>query len=142
MEQKIMKLDNEDKAVQKNVDELFGRIFEGFKPVAYYDENLDCVRVLVRDCSITETRINENLTLLEDNYPEKRQARYVGFTIKGAKHFCIKNGLTTAGPITVSEILTAMVDHNPEIVVDIAVSIALPILEESDIDKIEFSEAA
>ena len=137
-----MKLNDEDKAVQKNVDELFRGVFEKFNPVAYYDENLDCVRVLVRDCSITETRINENLTLLEDNYPEKGEARYVGFSIKGAKHFCIKNGLPTTGPITVSGILTAMLDQHPETVVDIAVSIALPILEESDIDKIEFSEAA
>src|SRR5262245_32036706 len=38
-----------------------------FKPFVIFDERLDCIRVVARDCSVTEIRINTLLTVLEDN---------------------------------------------------------------------------
>ena len=61
-----------------------------FRPCAFFDEPLDCIRVMTRDCSVTETRVSDLMTVLEDNYydPGSGGKRFVGFTIKGAKHFC------------------------------------------------------
>lgn len=57
-----------------------------FNPHAYYDKQLDCIRVYVRDCSTTEKRVSEIFTLLEDNYPEEKQTKFAGLTIKGVSH--------------------------------------------------------
>lgn len=40
-----------------------------FKPVAYFDSHADCIRIELRDCSFTEERISQPVTLLEDNHP-------------------------------------------------------------------------
>ena len=69
------------------VGDLFGEYKPNpFRPMAYYDKHLDCIRVEIRDCSITEHRCGEILTVLEDNHPENDQGKYVGFTIKGVGH--------------------------------------------------------
>jgi hypothetical protein len=55
-----------------------------FRPFAVFDAPLDCIRVGWRDCSVTEIRINDLLTVLEANYPSVPGAsEIVGFSIKG-----------------------------------------------------------
>ena len=93
-----------------------------FKPFAMFDEPLDCIRVIVRECSITETRINSLLTVLEDNYPEPEQQKYVGFTIKGARHFCISQKLPSSGAVSLTAILDQILKTFPEPVVDLCVN--------------------
>ena len=53
-----------------------------FKPFAYYDQSLDCIRVVVEDCGACEFRINEWLTVLHSTDPESPPAP-IGFTMKG-----------------------------------------------------------
>ena len=75
--------------IASNVRSAFESRGSDFRPCAYFDDRLDCIRVVIKDCSVLETRINPVLTLLEDNYyaESKGSPRYVGFTIKGASHF-------------------------------------------------------
>jgi hypothetical protein len=56
-----------------------------FRPVAYFDKHMDCIRVLTHDRSVTEHRINEFYTLYETNFPGPFDPKYVGFTIKGIR---------------------------------------------------------
>lgn len=65
-----------------------------FQPIAYYDEHLDLIRVVLRDCSVLETRVNKMFTLLHDNSPQKGQSRCMGFVIKGARHLLDEWGMS------------------------------------------------
>src|SRR5688572_14521534 len=111
---------SEDIAVKtRQIEEKIRHFFNkadliSFRPFVVFDEQLDCIRVVARDCSVTETRINELLTVLEDNYPEADQTKYVGFTIKGAKHFCITHKIYVVGPVSVSTILDKILKTFPE----------------------------
>ena len=87
---------------------------QAFEPLAYYDKHMDCIRVIVRDCSITEHRINEMFTLMEDNHPTQGQHRYVGFTIKGIRHLFDQLNLPLDGVLRVSDILQKIVRENPD----------------------------
>lgn len=84
-----------------SVREAFGERY-GFRPCALFDEKLDCIRVIARDCSVTEIRIDEALTVLESNV----NGKYVGFTIKGAKHFCKRHNLPLVGPVKLADLWT------------------------------------
>lgn len=79
-----------------------------FRPCAWFDERLDCIRVVARDCSILERRFDGRFTVLEDNYPESGQFKVVGFTIKGARHFCESHGLDLSTPIRMAALLDAI----------------------------------
>lgn len=80
--------------VREEIQKLFPEMtFEVFKPFAAYNKRLDSIWVLTKDCSVTEVRISDMLTLLEDNYPEKEEEKYVGFVIAGARGFCLRFGL-------------------------------------------------
>ena len=80
-----------------------------FRPYAVFDEPLDCIRVVVRDCSVTEIRINDALTVLEANYPEVQDAsEIVGFTIKGVAHLCQTHGISATAPWRVADFLDAV----------------------------------
>jgi len=134
----------------KNADEIRAQVQSAlaehggtFRPCAYFDVRLDCIRVVTRDCSIMETRINEVLTVLEDNYyQESNQRRYIGFTIKGAAHFCKERGLDISVPIDISELLDAILASFPSKMVELAVDgIARPIVEDERIDQVDLSGA-
>lgn len=123
MSEKLEKID-------RNVKDAFGEGWKGFRPCAYFDERLDCIRVVTRDCSVLETRINPVLTLLEDNYhSESKGKRYVGFTIKGASHFCHQRGISLAAPVNIGKLLDAIAAQFPDTLVQLAVEIAKPIVQ-------------
>jgi hypothetical protein len=118
------------------------RNHDEFRPFVVFDAQLDCVRVVARDCSVTERRVNEILTVLEDNYyAAARGKQYVGFTIKGAKHFCQEQGFTLSTPVRLTEILDRILATFPEVAVRLAVdAIARPLVEETpEIQKIDLS---
>ena len=100
-------MEQTDKArVTALVTDFFGGTVPPFRPCAYFDEPLDCIRVIARDCSISEIRVNPILTILEDNYTASQgRDLYVGFTIKGARHFCQERGIDLSVPVKVSELL-------------------------------------
>ncbi len=113
-----------------------------FRPFALFDASLDCIRVVIRDCSATEVRVNERITILEDQYYSPARGRkYVGFTIKGAKHFCHEQGLSLDYPIRLTEILDRIVAMFPDLAVRLAVNaIARPMVEETPgVEKIDLS---
>lgn len=106
---------NEMKEIETKVRSVFGnKPVPAFHPLAYYDSSLDCIRVVIRDCSFTEQRIDGIFTVLLDNYPEGDEQPYVGFTIKGAQHLCARLGLPTSGVIKVSDLLNRIVESYPE----------------------------
>ena len=125
------------------VREVFAVQSSEFRPCAFFDVRLDCIRVIARDCSVLETRINETLTVLEDNYyQESGQNQYVGFTIKGARHFCNQNGFDLSYPINVSALLDALLKRFPDLAVQFFVNgIARPLLKETKIDRVDVSGA-
>ncbi|MBI4155868.1 MAG: hypothetical protein HY507_01380 [Candidatus Zambryskibacteria bacterium] len=125
----------------REIREVFDKNPRPFKPVAYYDEPLDAIRVITADCSFTEVQIASNnyLTLFERNHVEEGQARYVGFTIEGARRLCREHGLKSRGLVNVSGILAflSLIEKDGRAKGAIR-EIALPILEDNHIDNVEF----
>jgi hypothetical protein len=59
-------LEDEEKAVSQDdaINLPDGLKIAEFRPIAYFDRNMDCIRVLTHDCSVTEHRISEYFTVL------------------------------------------------------------------------------
>lgn len=120
------------------VDSIEGKEVAEFKPLIYYDEGLDCVRVVVRDCSVVERRVNTFLTIYEDNYPVPNEEPYVGFSLKGVKHFLVEHELPIKTTVPVVELLDQMIKAFPEDVVELIInSIAKPILSKTESPSVE-----
>lgn len=116
-----------------------------FTPLAYYDKHMDCIRVQIRDCSITETRVNDLLTILEDNYPEQGQRKYVGFTFKGVSHIFKQLHLPLEGVLKVTDLFNKIVAVYPELLVWSVAREAIRQVEPTMIDtelQVNFAEAA
>jgi hypothetical protein len=118
-----------------------------FSPSAFYDPYLDCIRIVARDCSALEERIGDRITVLVDPYHPRPgapqgQQEYVGFTIKGARHFCKQHNIPT-GTISVTEILDRFLQTCPDEAVQFIVQhIAKPLVEKGKIMEIELPELA
>jgi hypothetical protein len=127
--------------VSEMVRATFGGASGEFRPCAFFDDRLDCIRVIARDCSVMETRINQSLTVLEDNYyRESDLKQYVGFTIKGARHFCYEHGFDLNSPIDISKLLDAVLKAFPELAVELFINgIARPLVKEEKIERVEVS---
>jgi hypothetical protein len=115
-----------------------------FRPCAFFDDRLDCIRVIARDCSVCEERVNNRLTVLVDNYHERPgRMKYVGFTIKGARHFCQEHGLDLTAPIKMTPLLDAILATWPDTAVMIFVdTIARPLVQQENIETVEMPMAA
>ena len=113
-----------------------------FHPCAFFDERLDCIRVIARDCSVVEERVNDRVTVLMDSYyPHPGRKQYVGFTVKGARHFCKQHGWDTARSIAMADFLDAVLASFPEIVVQWFIDIvAKPLVAEEKIDRVELPD--
>ncbi len=83
-----------------------------FRPLAYYDKHLDCIRIQVKDCSFTERRLNSFFTLWIENHVTSEKT--VGFTIKGVKHLFVTLGLPQSGPVYVAQIIDGILQYYPE----------------------------
>jgi hypothetical protein len=115
-----------------------------FRPCAFFDERLDCIRVIARDCSVMEERINDRVTVLIDNYyPGQGRKQYVGFTIKGAKHFCREHGWNASRSVKMTAFLDALLASFPELVVEWFIEkVAKPLTQEENIEQVEIPEGA
>ena len=115
-----------------------------FRPCAFCDEGLDCIRVIARDCSVVEERVNERVTVLIDSYyPGPGRRQYVGFTIKGARHFCKQRGWDTKRSIGMVEFLDAVFASSPELVMEWFMEIvARPLVREEKIESVELPDGA
>lgn len=127
---------------KKNIEEVtavvrqaFGNRY-AFRPCALFDETLDCIRVVAHDCSVTEIRIDERLTVLESNV----NGKYVGFTIKGAKHFCQSENLPLSGPVKLADLLDKIVRVSPDPIVAMAVKlVARKIVDDENLDHVDLT---
>lgn len=127
-----------EETITSLVRESFGGQSSEFRACAYLDEALDCIRILTRDCSITETRVNRLLTVLEATHPERAGRKCVGFTIKGARHFCENQGLSLSTPIAISKLLDAIIAACPDTVVEAFVDhVARPLVRDAQITTVE-----
>jgi hypothetical protein len=112
-----------------------------FRPCAFFDDRLDCIRVITRDCSVLERRIDNRLTLLLDNYYPPSPKQCVGFTVKGALHFCKENSLPLDTPITMTTLLNAVLANCPDILVRSFIELVVrPLMEEKRIKEVEMPE--
>jgi hypothetical protein len=89
------------------------QIPEDFKPHAIFDVHLDCIRVLTRDTSVCEVRVDEFITMFRDNSPLPSGSQYVGFSLKGINHLMNEVGLSEDHSYTLAEIVDAIVKHRP-----------------------------
>ncbi|ODB94974.1 hypothetical protein A3194_20130 [Candidatus Thiodiazotropha endoloripes] len=113
--------------------EVLGEPLEmaAFSPVAYFDKHMDCIRVIVRDCSVTEHRIDEMFTLMEDNHPNRFGHRYVGFTIKGVRHLFDELDLPLGRVYKIADILHEIVKKWPTSTIAIVSDVILDSADES-----------
>ena len=119
---------------------IFEKKSPKFRPCAFFDEQLDCIRVIARDCSVLETRINKYLTLLEDNYPDSEEKTYVGFTIKGARYFCQEHGFDLSTPIDISGLLDVFLATFPEPAVQMSIRlVARPLIKKEKLKKVDIT---
>jgi hypothetical protein len=115
----------------------------GFRPCAFFDDRLDCIRVITKDCSVLEERINDRVTILLDLYSFQGNKECVGFTLKGAYHLCQQHGWDPSRPIKMSEFLDAILASVPEKAVKVFIEyVAKPLVKNKNIDEVEVSDGS
>lgn len=83
-----------------------------FRPLAYYDKHMDCIRVQMKDCSFVEDRTNRFFTVLRAHHSETQDM--VGFTIKGIRYLFETLGLPKNGPVLLTQIIDAILQAYPD----------------------------
>lgn len=113
-----------------------------FKPVAYYDKHMDCIRVVTHDRSVTEHRIDSFITIHECNHRGQHDPQYVGFTIKGIHYLFEQIGRTLEGVLRLTDLIDEIVRHQPESTMSIMLSLISRDQEAASDLEIDFKEAA
>lgn len=85
---------------------------DDFKPFAYYDKHLDCIRVRIRDCSVIEERLSSIFTILKAAHSDYEY--YVGFNIKGVRHLLDVLGLPHEGSVRLADIIDGIIKEYPD----------------------------
>jgi hypothetical protein len=76
-------------------------------------------------------------------YPAPGRKRYVGFTIKGARHFCQRQGWPLSRSIQMADVLDALMASSPGIVVQwFMEQVAKPIVEDENTERIDVPDGA
>jgi hypothetical protein len=99
-------------AEKPNINALMKEHLGEFRPVAYFDKHLDCIRVKVSDCRCVEVRLNRFLTVLEKRSALGRTC--VGFTIKGVAYLFQELGMPREGIYKVIDILNKILERYPD----------------------------
>jgi hypothetical protein len=103
-----------------------------FKPFAYYDKHLDCIRVQVRDCSFIEQRKNRIFTVLKANHT--KEGSLVGFNIKGVRHLFEQIGLNRQACYKLADVMDAIVRFFPEATVKEIAAQLSPVIKEQNLE--------
>ena len=90
-----------------------GALLQQFRPMAYFDEHMDCIRVVTHDRSVTEHRINGYYTVHECNHRGPLDPEYVGFTIKGVKSLFREVGIPVDGVYKLADVIDRLVKFKP-----------------------------
>jgi hypothetical protein len=105
-----------------------------FRPFAYFDKHMDCIRVLIRDVSVTEERLGKFFTIAKPNHmPAPFSGGHVGFTIKGVAHLFHSVGLPLSGVHQLADLLDAIVQRIPHAAVKQIVEEFSPVLKEKNL---------
>jgi len=102
-----------------------------FRPFAYYDKHLDCIRVQTMDCSFKEDRKNKMITVLSANHYET--GNFAGFTLKGVRYMFEKLGLPVTGVHKLADLLDRLVRVFPDAAFRQIQANFRPILEEQNL---------
>jgi hypothetical protein len=85
-----------------------------FKPFAFYDSFMDCIRVMILDRSITEERVDDFLTIYQTNHPTPFDAKHCGFCLKGIRHWFDELGLEEGAELLLADLINRIVEKNPQ----------------------------
>ena len=104
--------------VEKNIQLPDGVGMGLFRPVAYYDKHMDCIRVYTHDRSVTELRVSEVFTVFENNSRGATQfePEFVGMCIKGVRKLFDEIGLNIHGVYRLAEVIDAIVKYAPGVI--------------------------
>ena len=91
-----------------------GMVVMDFVPVAFYESYMDCIRVMIADRSITEERINDELTLYRTNHASPFDPIHSGFCLKGIRHILDELGMAQGVELKLAQIIDAIVKANPQ----------------------------
>ncbi len=114
-------------------------LFKEFRPIAYYDKHLDCIRVQLKDCSFTEKRLNRYWTVLEENHGAIDSL--AGFNIKGIQYLAKKLGFPTTGVMKLTDLIDKIVIHYPDSSANIIEEGFTYILRQANLE-VNFQQAA
>ena len=89
-------------------------VIQAFTPVAYYDQDTDCIRVFTHDRSITERRVDQHLTIYQTNHRGRFDPEHVGFSLKGVHHLFDEVGLDISAAYNLAEVIDALVKRMPD----------------------------
>jgi hypothetical protein len=125
--------------IEEQVKQALSGEAQSFRACAFFDDRLDCIRVITKDCSVFEERLGDRITILLNMYdPQPGKRELVGFTLKGARHLCNQHGWSTAAPIQMSKLLDGIMASFPEKVVQVFIEwVAKPLVENQQIDQVE-----
>lgn len=104
---------------QDDLGKPFSDRIAEFRPFAYYDKHLDCIRVHIRDCSAVEVRKNRIFTVMRAVHSNGNvvQDDFVGFNIKGVRHLFRELGLgfmDRQACCKVADVMSAIVARFPD----------------------------
>lgn len=129
---------------QEDITDLVRTAFSGttptFRACAFFDNRLDCIRVITKDCAVLEERINDRVTILLDLYSTRGKRECVGFTLKGAYHLCQQHKWDVSRPIQIGELLDGIIASVPEKAVRLFIElVAWPLVSGNNIEEVEVS---
>lgn len=102
-------------SMEQHLKEFMADNLKEFHPFAIYNESLDEVFVLLKDCSYTEKRTKYGMIeILENNHPEEGEHPFVGLIISGLSRFTkAKNRADLSGDQSVVSIVKIIFEHMP-----------------------------
>lgn len=103
-----------------------------FRPIAYYDKHLDCIRVQIVDGSFTEHRMNRFLTILKKNHIESTAP--AGFNIKGVRYLFEELKLDPTRVHKLTSIIDCMVKVYPDAAIKKIKSMFSAILQDENLE--------
>lgn len=108
----MSKLEREPPALPPELQQYAAKHLVEFRPFAYYDKHLDCIRVQIRDCSVLEQRKNRIFTVLKANHDNS--GSLVGFNIKGVRLLFKQLGLDLQACHKLADLMNSIVRLYPE----------------------------
>ena len=85
-----------------------------FKPFAFYDADMDCIRVQILNRSVTEERIDDFLTLYRTNHATPFDVGHCGFCLKGIRHWFDELNIERGAEILLADLIDRIVKRNPQ----------------------------